>query len=392
MTPVLVVAVRSSRNVTEPANLKPIERVAAVVKGEPVDRLPFCLFPQLDMEWLPSSALVAAMEAFVEKVEPDVVAVPYCYGYTLPNGVSLERANDLAQVVPVHGRHGDFGSQQDAIRHLCNRYHGKRPVVAVIPSPYYQLQKLAGSKLLLESPAFLAPALQALTTSLVSFIKVALASGVSGFVIEEVAASHEVMTPTEYKERHLDHLKAMFEAAKPGWCVAQFLGRRIFWEELKLECEGIGWPVAAGPNLSRGAMRWKGFTWGGLDPTHWGEHSAAYLRGSLAQVLSQIPGKPLLLATPGGIRLRLDQWAALGLGLRRLPSPDLLRETPEQRDARRAATPPRPRSRREAREEFVPPMLPVPVPQKGAKIRLHGKSTPAEPLSPPDSDQLPPPF
>ena len=372
--------------------MKPIERVGAVLKGEPVDRLPFCLFPLLDMEWLTSSALVEAMEAFVEKIEPDVVAVPYCYGYSLPNNVSLERASDLTQVVPVHGRHGDFGAQQDAIRHLCNRYHGKRPVVAVIPSPFYQLQKLAGSKLLSESPAFLSPALQALTKSLVSFIKVALESGVSGFVIEEIAASHEWMTPAEYKERHLGNLQALFAAAKPAWCVTQFLGRRIFWEDLKLECEGLGWPVAAGPNLTRGALRWKGFTWGGLDPTHWGDHSAAYLRGSLPQVLSEIPNKPLLLATPGGIRLRLDQWGSLGLGLRRLPSPERLRETPEQMEARRAAKPPRPRSHREAREEFVPQLMPAPVPEKGAKIRLHGKSTPAEPLLPPDSDQLPPPF
>jgi hypothetical protein len=374
-----------------PPSLKPLERVETVLRGEAADRPPFCLYPAYDLELLGGDVLAQAVQAFVEATETDVVAVPACFGYTLDANVSLDRPDDLAKITAVHGRHGAWSQQQDAIRTICRAYFGKRPVVAVVPSPFLQLQKLAGQRLTLEAlsekPGFFSQAIESLGKSLTAFIKAAVEAGVQGIILEETGASHEVMELATYRERLLPSLLALIEACKPAWSVVQFLGRRIFWEELKLPSQGLGWPVAAGPNLARGAMRWHGFVWGGLDPESWSDASTAWLRGSLRQQLGEITPRPLILTTPGGLRgLSLDRIQALAHGLRRLPSVERLRETPADLEARRAAAPPRPRKHKEEHERPAPPLREAPAPLPGARTRLHAKQSPEEPLSPPVPD------
>lgn len=374
-----------------PPSLKPLERVETVLRGEAADRPPFCLYPAYDLELLGGDVLAQAVQAFVEATETDVVAVPACFGYTLDSNVSLDRPDDLVKITAVHARHGAWSQQQDAIRTTCRAYFGKRPVVAVVPSPFLQLQKLAGQRLTAEAlsdkPGFFGQAIENLSKSLISFIKAAVEAGVQGIIIEETGASHELMELGVYKERLLPSLLGLIEACKPAWSVVQFLGRRIFWEELKLPSQGLGWPVAAGPNLGRGAMRWHGFVWGGLDPEGWNDASTAWLRGSLRQHLGEITTRPLILTTPGGLRgLSLDRIQALAHGLRRLPSVERLRETPADLEARRAATPPRPRRNTEERERPAPVVREAPAPLPGARTRLHAKQSPEEPLSPPVPD------
>ena len=371
--------------------MKPIERVETTIRGEAADRAPFCLYTHYDLELLGGEVLASAIQAFVERIEPDVVAVPPCFGYTVDSNVSLDRPADLAKLEPVHGRHGAWSNQQDAIRATCRAFFGKRPVVAVVPSAWLQLEKLAGRKLIQEAlhdgTGFFAQAIDSLTRSLVSFIKLAVEAGVHGVILEEPAASHELMDLAVYRQRLLPSLLLLIEAAKPAWSVVQFQGRRIYWEELKVPSQGLGWPVAAGPNLARGAMRWPGFVWGGLDPEGWSDASTAWLRGSLRNQLGEITSRPLILTTPGALRdLSLDRVEALAFGLRRLPSVERLRETQADVEARRAAEPPRPRRHKEEREPFVPPMREAPVPAPGARTRLHAKPSPEEPLSPPVPD------
>lgn len=373
-------------------NLKPLDRIERVLKGEPVDRPAFCLYPSYDLELLGGDVLAQTVQAFVELSETDVVAVPACFGYTLDHNVSLDRPAELAKIVPVHGRHGAWSQQQDAIRATCRTYFGKRPVVAVVPSPFQQLQKLAGHKVTLEAlqegTGFFGQAIESLTKSLISFIKQALEAGVQGIILEETGASHEVMELATYKAKLLPSLLSLIEACQPAWSVVQFLGRRIYWEELKLPSQGIGWPVAAGPSLARGAMRFPGFIWGGLDPEGWSDASPAWLRGSLRNQMGEITKRPLILTTPGGLKgLSMDRIDALAFGLRRLPSAERLRETQADVEARRAATPPRPRKPREPFERpEPPPVREAPAPLPGARTRLHAKPTPEEPLSPPVPD------
>jgi hypothetical protein len=362
-----------------------------MLQGDPVDRAPFCLYPHFDQELLNGDTLAALVEAFVEKVEPDVVAVPWTYNYTLPSGASLDRPGDLNQISAVHGRHGAWSQQLDAIRRVCLAFHGKRPVVSVVPSAFRQLERLSSIKLinesLRESPGFLFGALEQLNRSLIAFIKEAVKIGVSGIVVEESAATHELWSPAQYKEKALPLLQAQVGASQPAWTAVQFVGRRLFWEELgELRCQGLGWPVASGPGLIRGAQRWKGFVWGGLDPAAWPESSRATLRGGLVQTMKDFPATPVILAPPAGLSgLRPDQLEALGLALRRMPSPEMLRETLEQREERLAALPKRPQKRKEAREPFVPVQLEAPKPAKGARTRLRGQAQPAEPSAPTDT-------
>lgn len=358
-----------------------------MLKGEPVDRAPFCLYPHIDLELLTGESLAQLIEAFVERVEPDLVAVPFVWNYTLPANVSLDRPSDLANLTAVHARHGGWGEQIDALRRLCRLYHGKRPVVAVVPSAYRCLERLTSTSFLNEAQSgFLWGALEQLSRSLSAFEKAAVEVGCEGVLVEESGASHELWSPDVYRTKVLPLLQAQLQACKPAWTVVQFTGRRLFWEQLDtLETDGIGWPLAAGPGLVRGSLRREsGFVWGGLDSTGWPESSSAVLRNSPLRALSgDFPAKPVILAPPGGVQgLRLDQLEALAEALRRLPSPERLRETLAEREERLAARPPKPPRRKEAREPIAPRVLEAPKPPKGARTRLHAPEPPAE-SSPP---------
>lgn len=287
----------------------------------------------------------------------------------------------------------------DALRALCRQFFGKRWVAAVVPSAWKQLERLVGPELIREgieqNSGFLFQALDRLNQSLCALTRTAVDQGANLVVVEESGASHEWMSPKLYRERLLPGLEAQAEAAGKARFVVQFQGRRLFWEELKLQHPewGMGWPLSSGPGLVRGATRWPGFLWGGLDPTGWVEASSAWLRGGVRQQLSDFPERPMILATPGPLGpLRLDQWEALAHGLRRLPSPERLRETPEQIEERRAARPPRPTRRRDegpGREASEPQWLEAPKPPKGARTRLHERVLPKDSSTSVDADQWP---
>lgn len=360
-----------------------------MLAGELVDRAPFCLYPHYDLDLLDGEVMTRAIEAFVEQYEPDIVAVPRCFEYTLPPNLSLDRPSNLADLQEVHGRHGAWSQQQDAIRSLCRSFFGKRWVAAVVPSAWTQLEQLTGKRFLQEAlrdqGGFVWSALDRLNRSLCAFIRQAVESGIQLLIVEETGASHEVMDVPLYRQRVLPLLQQQVESAGKVLSITQYLGRRLFWDECRPVCGGLGWPLEAGPSFARGARKFEGIAWGGLDPGEWSEASSAWLRGSLRQKLTELPETPFILAAPSGLRrLRPDQMEALCHGLRRLPSPERLRETPAEMEARRAAEPPRPRKRKEAREPVAPVRLEAPKPPKGAKIRLHGKSSPEAPSSPTD--------
>ena len=370
--------------------MKPAERVAAMLAGESVDRAPFCLYPEAPSSLLDGETLSRLVETFVDATNTDLVAVPYGYDYTLEENVSLDRPSNLAGIVPVHARHGNWSHQLDAIRRVCRTFFGKRPVVGMVPSAWTQLQRLTPSAVLEEarSTGFFQDALESLNRSLIALMRGMLEIGVSGIVVFDSGATHEGWTPADYKKRLLPLLNAQLEATgSSAWSAVQFTGRRLFWETLtgELSCRGLGWPIPAGPGLGRGAARWKGFVWGGLDEESWTDQSMAFLRGSLRGQMKDIPGTPLILAAAGPVpnRLRAEQLDALAHSLRSLPAPERLRETPEQLKARRAAMPPRPRKVKEPFERPEIIVRPAPLPVPGAKTRLHGTARPIESFAKP---------
>lgn len=261
--------------------------------------------------------------AFAERYGVDLVRVATGYPFPLPKGARLERPQDLARVEPDQARAGGFDHALTCLRKVCTGLK-ERCVLETVPSAFSTLFSLGGAGLVLqamrEHPGFLKPALEAVTNTYERYIARATDAGADGLFLLVSAASHQHMSPEEYREWSEPYDRRLLEAAASLPCnVVYATGSRLFLDPLKkLPCQVLGWSQAqAGPGLTRGRSGFAGAILGGLDESK-PEDYPALLERSAEEWTA-----PGLIVAPGGALSpeidprRIDDLRAAVLGLAR---------------------------------------------------------------------------
>lgn len=181
-----------------------IERVRAVLEGRHPDRPPFSFWYHFPLSCAAGQAAVDAHVRHVARYDVDFLKIMDDNRYPrdgLPDGM-VRSAADLDRLTALDGDEGTFGQQLELIGQLAQRYAGQMLMITTVfnawatlrlltapPADKHGPPKLGGgvdprdetmSRLLDDSPAGLARALEATAGSLANFCRRCVAAGADG--------------------------------------------------------------------------------------------------------------------------------------------------------------------------------------------------------------------
>lgn len=304
------------------------ERVDAVLRGEPVDRVPASVWGHdFAREWSAQGLAEATVENFT-RYDWDYVKVNPRSSYHVegwkvkvrPSGeknkgpifedTPIKSAADWKRLRPQEPDHGALGEQLKALQ-LINHSVGYDAYFAqTIFSPLGIAQYLAGGQTepvlqtIREDRAALHSALRVITETFTTFAIACLEYGASGiFYATNGWASQSLLTPDQYREFGEQYDLEFLDAIKRArFNVLHNCGTHIYFDQLaSYPVNVLSWAATeeGNPGLLDGHKRSGKAVMGGIS-----QHSVlqngspAQVRDEIGQALEQTGGRSLLLA-PG---------------------------------------------------------------------------------------------
>jgi uroporphyrinogen decarboxylase len=199
------------------------ERVAAVLAGNEVDRVPVSFWGHdYVREWTPAGLAEATLERFRQydwdfiKVNPRATYYAEAWGSRYePSGDALhgpvnvdyvlKTPRDLERVAPLDVEEGPFGEQLAALRIIGEGLEGAAPFIQTVFSPLAVVGRLANGdlgfvrRLMREEGEALHRALDAIAQTLAAYGKACLDAGADGIFFATVEwATYDVATSEQY--------------------------------------------------------------------------------------------------------------------------------------------------------------------------------------------------
>jgi uroporphyrinogen decarboxylase len=299
-------------------------RVIAALRGQAVDRVPISFWghhyvaensaegladetlrqlQRFDWDFLkPQSRAQAFAEMWGLTYTPSSVAH---VKYTTTH-IPLSGAADLAQLKPADPGAGALGEQIDALRRIRASAGASVPIVWTVFSPLmitrYLLPGDAARVLQVarSNPGALAHALEAITDTLIAYVRAILANGADGIFYATNLATRDMLTVEECErfQRPYD-LRVLAEAAAAPFNVMHVCGQDVLFDAF------FEYPVAAfslalgptNPTLADAHRRTGKAVIGGV-PAALATLTAAEVAGRARAAVADMAGQSLLLA-PG---------------------------------------------------------------------------------------------
>lgn len=182
------------------------ERVRAALLGDDVDRVPVSAWwHDFSREWSPSGLAEAALEAYRTYGWDFVKLNPRATYYGEALGAHYERRPGrqpqltqpafsspagLAGVQPADVRDGPYGEQVEALRQVLRALDGEAPVIQTIFCPLAVISRASSPQFvrtaMQESPDSLLRALEAVSETLVAYVRLCLEAGAAGIFFATV--------------------------------------------------------------------------------------------------------------------------------------------------------------------------------------------------------------
>jgi uroporphyrinogen decarboxylase len=268
------------------------QRIAAALKREPVDRVPYAVwrhFPQVDRN---PAGLAQATLRFHERYASDFLKITPPGGYAVeawgcvesdevrPDGhrpcasCAVQRPEDWKKIRPLDPSAAAGWNQQleTIIRMGFDRRIGDALVVPTLFSPLSLARKLSGERLtedLRGHPALVKDALAAITETLVRYADVTLTEGVSGIFYSIQAASRTLYTEEQYAEFGEPYDRRVLDSVRgrSKLTIVHCHGDQLMFDRLaRLPGHAWNWDDrATPPTLAEGRARVPGAVIGGLN-------------------------------------------------------------------------------------------------------------------------------
>ncbi len=291
------------------SSMTPGERVHAAVKGEPVDRVPFCFWHHFKPEGSGERLAAFTMEFFVEKFHLDIAKIMPDLPYPAPEQPLVE-AEQMRFLPRLNLDTPMFAEQLVCIRALRSRLGRDYPILLTLFSPLtYALRFMGKQKAIAEAhknPDPFEEGLGTIAANLRRLMEAAIEAGASGIFFSCMGATTADFTREEYARFGRPYDLHALEGAGNGWLNTLHVhadpdqvGDQIYFEDFTdYPISVMSWSDrVTGPSLSEALTLTDKCLMGGLwergPLTHGSETE---LENEILSAISQTKGRHLILA------------------------------------------------------------------------------------------------
>lgn len=200
--------------------MTPGERVRAALKGEPVDRVPFCFWHHFKPEGSGERMAALTLEFFRAKFNLDIVKVMPDLRYPAPEP-AITQASDWTRLPRLGLETPSFREQLACIRVLRSAIGPGFPLILTLFSPLTMTFQFAGKAAALthlrEHPDLFEQGLKQLAANERDLVGAAIEAGADGIFFSCMGATHIDLTPEEYARFGRPYDLAVLEQAQGGW-------------------------------------------------------------------------------------------------------------------------------------------------------------------------------
>ena len=284
------------------------ERVHAAVKGETVDRVPFCFWHHFKPEGSGERLAEMTLEFFVQKFDLDIVKIMPDLPYPLPG--KLNSADEIRSLPRLDLTEHNFHEQLVCIRALRERLGNDYPLILTLFSPFTTITRAMPKKAAIEQvrqhPDECKQGMATIAANLSDLMAAAVEAGASGIFFSCMGATSSDFTPEEYKSLIRPYDLQALEGAKNGWLNIVHVhadpaqeGEDIYFEDF------VDYPVSVmswsdrltGPSLAEAGTMTNKCLMGGLwergPLTHGSEME---LENEILAAITETNGRHLILA------------------------------------------------------------------------------------------------
>jgi uroporphyrinogen decarboxylase len=289
--------------------MTPGERVRAAVKGEAVDRVPFCFWHHFKPEGSGERLAELTLEFFRATFSLDVVKIMPDLRYPAPEA-AITQAADWARLPRLSLETPSFREQLVCIRGLRATLGPDFPLILTLFSPLTMTFQFAGKAIALAhlraQPEPFEQGLKTLAANERELVAAAIEAGASGIFFSCMGATNIDLTPEEYARFGRPYDLDVLEQAQGGWLNIVHVhadpsqkGDTLYFDRF------VDYPVAAiswsdrltGPSLREASTLTDKCLIGGLDErgplTRGGERE---IEQEMRDALAQTGGRRLVLA------------------------------------------------------------------------------------------------
>ncbi len=283
------------------------ERVHAALKGEQVDRVPFCFWHHFKPEGSGEKQATYTMEFFRQKFDLDIVKVMPDLPYPSEHLVEAEQV----RMVPKLGLDTPIFEQQLlCIRTLRSQLGPDFPLIVTHFSPltqlFYMMNKQKAIEELRKNPEPIVEGLGTIASNLSHLFEASIEAGASGIFFSCMGATNADLTRDEYMRFARPYDLQALEGAKNGWLNVLHIhaepsqeGDEIYFNDfLDYPVSVLSWSDRlTGPSLSEALTMTDKCLMGGLAErgplTHGGEGE---IDNEIMAAVTQTKGRRLILA------------------------------------------------------------------------------------------------
>ncbi len=303
------------------------ERVRAALRGDPVDRVPICLWRHWPVDDHSPHTLAAAMLRWHREYDCDLVKHAPAGSYVVEDwggetiylpqrdegglGVrtivrrAVTTARQWPSLAQLDVTHGHLGEQLAALRLVAKGLEGSVPILQTIFSPLNIAPKLAGKRAfddMRHEPRLFKKGLQILAETTARFARESIRAGAHGIVFV-APCDAQLFRAAEYREFGEPFDRIILDTVRPEAEILMLLalGHDILFDVVAgYPIDAINWPDRnGGPTIQEAAARFPGLLMGGIDERRTLlDGPPAAIQAQVRDAIAQTGGRRLLVG-PG---------------------------------------------------------------------------------------------
>lgn len=283
-----------------------IERVRAILAGQPVDRPAFSVWYHFGTQHASPEKTAEVHLDFFEAYDLDLLKVMNDYDYPMPEGLeALETPEDLKRIGPLDVTRTPMGNQLKSVEILAKKLKGKTLLVDTVFNAWNSLKRYmakgAMSRLMAEHPEDLLAALKIVNSNLIQYSLASIERGASGIFLS-VPATGETLKAEEFEKfmRPFDVDLLKFLQGKGECHILHAHGEKLYLDRmLDYHVQVLSWAdLNGGPTIAQARQKTSLTLMAGIDHVNFPNMSIQMVKEQVRAALAQAGDTRFILA-PG---------------------------------------------------------------------------------------------